>query len=594
MKHIKRTIMISCALISSQVIAETPSPPASAESKIALKAGMPAPAINLAGIEWLKGEPLASLDEKGKLYVIECWATWCTPCIKSIPHINDLHVKFADKGLVVVGMNVFEDGVEKAKSLMAKQGDAMSYRVAYSGGTESEFSKRWLKAAGVTGIPSAFLVKDGKLLLITHPNEITAELVTKILNGDSESDIKAMAQRKEEVKARYAEIRALRAPYLKARDWEGLRDFALNGLTPEQEHAKAALLSAAQKLMIDRKSRAYMKAKDLEGLKKFVNTEMKEPWLQDWRNELLLRAALAQNDWAALKALVDSANSDAERREFYTTNLTKTPSSPRKMEATKDSAEIVNHALTLFSSEYVEKSKTYDQKFQAGHVRIEGLRMNGRNDEALDLVKTLMAESESVEDLKDRNKYQKVLKEFEILIESHHIRLMLETLRQAGNWEGVKVIANAHLTDEKFSEMKTDILVEVAIKQNDWLAIQALTTGKMLWPKKMEIYQDAFENMHATEDSGKIIKTALSRMFTEKSISSKEIVLRYPSGKARVQGLALIGDREGALTFARKLHDELKIPLADDYSSYWKARIKAEAKTIGELIATMEAQDSEE
>ena len=70
--------------------------PDDAPAGVTLKVGDPAPALQLD--KWLKGEPVKEL-EKGKIYVIECWATWCGPCIASMPHVTKMQAKFKDKGV---------------------------------------------------------------------------------------------------------------------------------------------------------------------------------------------------------------------------------------------------------------------------------------------------------------------------------------------------------------------------------------------------------------------------------------------------------------------------------------------------------------
>jgi len=70
-----------------------------------LNVGDPAPPIQVA--QWVKGTPVTGF-EKVKIYVVEFWATWCGPCKVSIPHLNGIHLKFKDKGLVVIGQDVFE------------------------------------------------------------------------------------------------------------------------------------------------------------------------------------------------------------------------------------------------------------------------------------------------------------------------------------------------------------------------------------------------------------------------------------------------------------------------------------------------------
>ena len=45
---------------------------------------------------------------RGKPLLLNFWATWCGPCRVSIPHLNEIHEKFKDKGLIVIGQDVWE------------------------------------------------------------------------------------------------------------------------------------------------------------------------------------------------------------------------------------------------------------------------------------------------------------------------------------------------------------------------------------------------------------------------------------------------------------------------------------------------------
>ena len=135
----------------------------------------------ITGLDWVQGEGPTTF-EPGKVYVFECWATWCGPCVALIPHVNELHKKYYDKGLRVHGMNSWEEGRKKTVDFVKKKGDGMSYPVAYTSG--SAFETEWLEAAGVESIPHAFVVRNGKLLLATEAVRLTDSLVELMLSGD--------------------------------------------------------------------------------------------------------------------------------------------------------------------------------------------------------------------------------------------------------------------------------------------------------------------------------------------------------------------------------------------------------------------------
>ncbi len=62
--------------------------------------GQPAPALEMA--EWINGEVKPEAT-KGKIVVVDFWATWCGPCKAAIPHNNEIAKKYADQGVLVIG-----------------------------------------------------------------------------------------------------------------------------------------------------------------------------------------------------------------------------------------------------------------------------------------------------------------------------------------------------------------------------------------------------------------------------------------------------------------------------------------------------------
>ncbi|WP_367871528.1 redoxin family protein [Luteolibacter sp. Populi] len=174
----------------------------SATAAFGQKAGDTVTPDALGKSEWFKGEAPATW-EPGKVYMIECWATWCGPCIAAIPHVDALYDKYSEKGFRVIGMNVWEERPgdekkpgEKIKDFLKEKGDGMSYPVAMAA-KDGDFDKEWLKPGEVRGIPHAFIVKNGKVVLTTHPAQLTEATIEGLLEGgDAETKILAEIEAK--------------------------------------------------------------------------------------------------------------------------------------------------------------------------------------------------------------------------------------------------------------------------------------------------------------------------------------------------------------------------------------------------------------
>ena len=69
--------------------------------------GKPSPAITAAG--WLNGDAPTKESLAGKVVVLHAWATWCGPCKKMTPQLVDLHRRFADRGVVFIGLTSEEE-----------------------------------------------------------------------------------------------------------------------------------------------------------------------------------------------------------------------------------------------------------------------------------------------------------------------------------------------------------------------------------------------------------------------------------------------------------------------------------------------------
>ncbi len=83
-------------------------------SLFAVEEGDIAPDFTLADIE--EGKPAFTLsDLRGKVVYLDFWASWCAPCLKSLPLYNELYGKYKSQGLEIVGINIdnpIEDGLD--------------------------------------------------------------------------------------------------------------------------------------------------------------------------------------------------------------------------------------------------------------------------------------------------------------------------------------------------------------------------------------------------------------------------------------------------------------------------------------------------
>ncbi len=166
-----------------------------------LSIGDPAPPITVS--KWVKGEKHDKLEPE-QTYVVEFWATWCGPCRVSIPHLTELQKKFKDKGVAFLGISVWESDQAEVEPFVKEMGDKMVYSVAMDDvpkdgkGDEGKMALAWMSASESNGIPTAFIVKTGKVAWIGHPSELE-EPLTKVVEG--KWDIAAAASKYQEEKA---------------------------------------------------------------------------------------------------------------------------------------------------------------------------------------------------------------------------------------------------------------------------------------------------------------------------------------------------------------------------------------------------------
>jgi thiol-disulfide isomerase/thioredoxin/fructose-specific component phosphotransferase system IIB-like protein len=135
--------------------------------------------------KWVQGAPVRTFNTN-HVYIVEFWATWCGPCVLSIPHLNALWEESKDKGVIVIGQDISDSDAAVAP-FVKKMGTNMTYCVALDDKSHEEKGAilvNWMKAAGQHGIPTAFIVnKEGRIAWIGYPMDLNEELLNHIISG---------------------------------------------------------------------------------------------------------------------------------------------------------------------------------------------------------------------------------------------------------------------------------------------------------------------------------------------------------------------------------------------------------------------------
>lgn len=119
------------------------------------------------------GKMLKLSNYRGKVVIIDFWATWCPPCRKGIPDLIDIKKRYGSKGVEIIGISVDTDTKDDVIPFMKEKG--INYPIVY--GNQNVY----MQYGGIRAIPTTFVIdKEGKIVAsyeglvpkITYENHI--------------------------------------------------------------------------------------------------------------------------------------------------------------------------------------------------------------------------------------------------------------------------------------------------------------------------------------------------------------------------------------------------------------------------------------
>jgi len=123
---------------------------------VAASATRPAPNVRL---QTADGSSVQLADYKGKIVVIDFWASWCPPCKASFPALDALHGEYQARGVEVLAVNV-DERRRDADAFLAGRPHSLTVLYDHEGTSAAAF--------GVKGMPSSFIVDRSGTIRFTH------------------------------------------------------------------------------------------------------------------------------------------------------------------------------------------------------------------------------------------------------------------------------------------------------------------------------------------------------------------------------------------------------------------------------------------
>jgi thiol-disulfide isomerase/thioredoxin len=145
-----------------------------------------ASAVANADIKNLDGTTFKVADKKGKVLLLNLWATWCGPCRSEMPELVKMQDEHRANGFEIIGLDTDDEDLDSINKFAEKMN--LNYTLTWAG---TDLQNELLKISKFDGIPQSFLIdRDGNLRGVfrgANPSDVKkmGELVAKVVNEQS-------------------------------------------------------------------------------------------------------------------------------------------------------------------------------------------------------------------------------------------------------------------------------------------------------------------------------------------------------------------------------------------------------------------------
>lgn len=153
--------------------------------------GQAAPAIQARDID---GEAINLDDLKGRVVLVEFWASWCPPCLAAIPRLNALQDRYQDEGLTILGVNVDakQPGTSPEEVRSQVRSLLIDFLVPWQVILNGEGDQDLTASYGVTEIPASFLIdQEGRVARVELNGPSVEQALVELLGVEAEAEASA-------------------------------------------------------------------------------------------------------------------------------------------------------------------------------------------------------------------------------------------------------------------------------------------------------------------------------------------------------------------------------------------------------------------